>query len=216
MCLIGERSGDCGGSLCELVVLMSVPSLQCEELQWRCLKIQTTECVCLSDYWPCASPPPLILCLVFFFCFFHPTVTWEWRSGIRRWGRKGDDPPFGTIVVCEAFLGRLIGHHSLGCLRPTSAKSPWVSRLTPEGRFHRPALRRWDRAICFRRHNPFNRLKTVVFEEYDPVIIWVWGELPVAFFWMFLRCHFGDPETVLSVQWSVLLHFLSKRETLHL
>ncbi len=32
MRLIGERSGDCGGSLCELLVLMSVPSLQCEEL----------------------------------------------------------------------------------------------------------------------------------------------------------------------------------------
>lgn len=38
-------------------------------------------------------------------CFFHPTVTWEWRFGIRRWGRKGEDPPFGTIVIDGAFLG---------------------------------------------------------------------------------------------------------------
>lgn len=144
MRLIGEKSRDsCGGSLCELLVLMSVPSLRCEEPQWRCLKIQTTECLCLSDYWPCASPPPLILCLCFF-CVFLPSHSdmrvkiWNPKMGKKRWSSSVWNDCYRWC------LSGLIGRHNFRRPKPTLARSPGVSHLNPEGQFQGPARRRWD------------------------------------------------------------------------
>lgn len=172
MRLIGERSGDsCGGSLCELWVLMSVPSLQCEE----CLKI-----LCLSDYWPCASPPPLILCL--FFCLFLPSHSdmrvkiWNPKMGKKRWRSS-----FWKDCYRWCLFG-LIGRHNFRCPKPTLGRSPGVNRLNPEGQFQ------WNET------QPSALEDTQLFQPH-PRNTTVWGTAG-CFLLDVLRCHFGDAETV--------------------
>lgn len=149
--------------------------------------------------------------LLFYVCFFvflpsHSDMRvkiWNPKMGKKRWRSSVWNDCYRWCLF------GLIGRHNFRCPKPTLERSPGVSRLNPEGQFQGPAWRRSDTAVCFRRHNPFNRLQTLsdASEEYDPVIIWGTAGY---FILDVLRCHFDDAETVLSVQWSVLLHFLSK------